>query len=95
MITKEGTVEEFDYDSFLDNKNAAAGHNSLGLPAVSDGVKLYSVAETVEEAELRLKVDKLSALTSELELEYQPEDKKKRSKQYTTAEVYDKFVERT
>ena len=99
FIIKNDTVEEFDFEKFLDNKNAQVGYSFIGLPIATDGIKLYSVAETLEEAELRLKVDKLANLTNELASQYQPEDKNPTigtpSKQYSVVEIYDKFVART
>ena len=94
-ILKNGSVEEFDFDAFLNNKNAQVGHSPIGLPIATDGVELYSVAETLEEAELRIKVDKLVNLTSELTSQFQPEDKRQPKKQYSVVEIYDEFVART
>lgn len=95
FIIKEGTVEEFDYLTFLDNKHAQVGHSPAGLAIVSDGANLYSVCEEEDEAEMRVKVDKLLTLADELAKQYQPEDKKQRSKQYSVVEIYDEFVART
>ena len=96
LIIKNHTVEDFDFDSFLlNNKNAQVGHNNIGLPIVTDGVKLYSVAETIEEANLRVKVDELTNLTEELKEQFQPTDPKQNKKQYSVAEIYDEFVART
>lgn len=94
-IIKEETIEEFDYLTFLENKNAQIGHNAIGLAIVSDGNDLYSICEEEKEAEFRIKVDKLVALTDELKEQFQPEDKKQRPKQYSAVEIFDEFVART
>lgn len=95
FIIKDGTVEDFDYLKFLENKNAQVGHNEIGLAIVTDGNALYSVCEDEKEAEFRIKVDKLVALTDELKEQFQPTDKKQQKKQYSAVEIYDEFVART
>ncbi len=91
-IVKNDTVEEFDYTTMI--KKGNVGFSYHGLPIVTDGQEVYPVGVTEEEAELRIKVEKLINVSDKLKDEFAIKDKRKK-KQYSVEEVYDMFIHST